>query len=324
MTIEIFRPLDWHWISLIGPDAQDLLHRISTVNTRGMQPGEGAPGFILSAQGKVRAAFSLWNYRDAEYAFEVATGSSGRWKKELLSVVDQYIFAEKVAIAEVNELESRWIFLPSGSAAPETLGRVEAGKTLALDDEIRVCNHGSADYGRPWISVWGRAQRLAQWIDRTFPDALTLSEERLEHWRIDAVRPKLDSEITEATIPLEVGLKDAIAENKGCYPGQEVIERIVSLGSPARRLSRIEGKLAAGQTSPSPGEKVLNDATPPAEIGEISSSYREGDHYVALALLRKIHAKIGLPITCASGVSGTVAQVSAYTSPETGSPTGAQ
>ncbi len=312
MNTGIFRPLDWHWISLIGPDSQDFLHRISTVNTRGMQPGEGAPGFILSPQGKVRAAFTLWNYRDGEYAFELAEGSSGRWKKELLTVIDQFTFAEKITLADVTGLDSRWIFLPEGTEAPETLGRIEARRTLAVDEEIRICHHGVSDYGRPWISVWGREQRLTQWLDRSFPDALTLTEEQLEQWRIDSVRPKLDSEITESTIPLEVGLKDAIAENKGCYPGQEVIERIVALGSPARRLLRIEGKLVAGQSSPSPGEKILNDATPPIEIGEVSSSYREGDRFVALALLRKIHAKVGLPVTCASGVTGTVAQVSEY------------
>jgi folate-binding Fe-S cluster repair protein YgfZ len=105
----IYQPSDWCWISLIGPDAQDFLHRVTTVHARALQPGQGTPGFFLNPQGKVRASFNLWCYREAEYAFEFAAGQGGKWKTELLAAIDQYTFAEKMTLADVTGLECRWI-----------------------------------------------------------------------------------------------------------------------------------------------------------------------------------------------------------------------
>lgn len=56
--------------------------------------------------------------------------------------------------------------------------------------------------------------------------------------RILSLTPKQGNEFTaDGSInPLEINLRAAIHDQKGCYPGQEVIEKIISLGSPARRL----------------------------------------------------------------------------------------
>ncbi|HUP58710.1 MAG TPA: hypothetical protein VM598_14725, partial [Bdellovibrionota bacterium] len=128
----------------------------------------------------------------------------------------------------------------------------------------------------------------------------------LEQMRIEALRPRVGRELVETTVPLEAGMREWIAENKGCYPGQEVIEKIISIGSPAKRMVRIEGPGAA----PARGEKIMNVAEPPAEIGEITSSATTAVGFVALAFARKIHAKEGLAVRVAdreakiTGVSG--------------------
>jgi len=302
MMIRIFKPnaspasaaspstpdLHWSWVSLIGPDAQDFLHRLTTVNVRGLGEGEGKPGFFLTAQGKVRSYFTLWNYRAGEYAFEFEAGQDDHWKKELLTVIDQYTFGEKITLADVTGLEPRWIFPDPSDPRFE----LKTGETVAIDEEIRICHHGDRDFGRDWLTVWGRPGRLEQWIDLTLTDAQAVSWDELETWRILANRPRPGLELTEATIPLEVGLADGISENKGCYPGQEVIERIVALGSPARRLSRIDGE---GQP-PNPGETVLNLGDTPAEVGAVTSVSSCEGKFSALALIKKIHAKEGLPV----------------------------
>src|SRR5688500_16468223 len=108
--IRILNPTAWHWVSLIGPDARDFLHRVTTANAKILATGEGAPGFFLTPQGKVRAAFSLWCYGPDEFAFEFSSGDSGRWKNELFAAIDQFTFAERMTLADVTELECRWIF----------------------------------------------------------------------------------------------------------------------------------------------------------------------------------------------------------------------
>jgi folate-binding protein YgfZ len=287
----------WTWISLIGPDARDFLHRLSTVNVQALPEGRGAPGFFLNASGRIRAAFTLWCYRPGEYALETAWGP-------VLELIEQFHFAEKLTASEVPGLACAWLF-DADSLPPAPF------ETTAIDEEIRLCNHGSADYGRPWITAWGRPARLEQWLDRTFPEARAATLDELERWRIGAARPRAGAEINEGAIPLELGLREGIAENKGCYPGQEVIERIISLGAPARRLARLDGSGPA----PAPGDKILSSAEPPAELGEVTSVVTATNGFSALGFVRKVHAREGLEVRfggAASAAKATIGRVAAY------------
>ena len=303
--------LQWSWVTLSGRDTRDFLHRLTTVNVNGLEIGQGSPGFFLNAQGKIRAFFTLWRFAAEDFAFEFDAGATGHWKQELLAAIDQYTFAEKITLADVTALESRWIF-----ADPSALGipSLKPGETVAIDEEIRVCHHGDIDYGRTWLTAWGRPARLNQWMDHTLPPgsaAHGVNARKLEEWRLQALRPRVDAEITSSTIPLEAGLADAVAQGKGCYPGQEVIERIVSLGAPARRLVRIEGK----GPLPTLGESILNLADPPAEVGQVTSVAQpeNGSGFLALGFVRKIHAKDGLEVRFAqSGSQGSITRVAPY------------
>lgn len=72
-------------------------------------------------------------------------------------------------------------------------------------------------------------------------DAVLTDQDETEEARILAMRPAPGREfMLDGTVnPLEVNLRHAIADQKGCYPGQEVIEKIIALGSPARRLCQV-------------------------------------------------------------------------------------
>src|SRR5258708_6477174 len=99
--LQLFRPtqpIQWAWITLKGPDAADFLHRLTTVNVKVMQPGEGSAGFFLNPQGKMRAYFQLWRVSREEFFFELDAGASGKWKQELLTVIDQFHFGEKFVL----------------------------------------------------------------------------------------------------------------------------------------------------------------------------------------------------------------------------------
>jgi folate-binding protein YgfZ len=289
-------PIQWSWVTLAGPDAKDFLQRLTTVNTRDMEVGQGAPGFFLNAQGKVKAYFHLWNYASGEYAFEFDAGNGMHWKQELIKTVDAFTFAEKQTLIDVTALQSLWIF--EGSVPG-----LEAGKTFATDAQIRFCHHGDRDFGRSWISAWGTPEKIAEW--KASLKAEPVAHEQLEHWRVLALRPWINSEIDENTNPLEVGMRDGIADNKGCYPGQEVIEKIISLGSPAKRLALIEGK----GTAPQPGEPIRNNAEPPMEVGSVTSVLECEGSFSALALVKKIHAKAGNAVRTTANTTATIVRV---------------
>jgi len=93
--------------------------------------------------------------------------------------------------------------------------------------------------------------------------------------RVRAGWPAMGAEITEATIPAELGnvVPQAVSFSKGCYPGQELVERMDSRSAQApRRLALV--RLAVGA--------VLDGS-----IGEVTSSIPDGDGVLALALVRR-------------------------------------
>jgi folate-binding protein YgfZ len=300
-------PHAWHWIRFRGPDAEDFLHRISTVNVRALQPGQGAPGCLLSAQGRIRAYFHLWCLASGEYAFEVPGGKDDHWKKELLTAIDQYTFAEKVQLEETT-LATRWILTESVTDLSGALAGLEPWQ-LTEANSVAIARHADEQFGRIWISLWGEPASLEQVLAASAPGAQSIREEELEQLRIAALRPEVDQEITEQSNPLELGLVDAIAQNKGCYPGQEVIERIIALGSPARRLSLATGSGAA----PTPGTKILNLAEPPAEVGVVTSAANlPNGRFEVLGMMKKIHAKEGLEVRFADGTQARIDRVANY------------
>lgn len=274
------RPIQWTSLTMKGPDASDFLHRLTTVHVKAMKPGTGAPGFFLTAQGKIKAYFHLWMLGADEFFFEFDAGADEKWKTELLGIIDQFHFGEKFTLTEHAELKSAWLLGEWGNLAPSQ---------TSATGEIRFFHHGSKDFGISWISAWGPEKALNTWAASSGAKEITF--EKIDEQRISATRPRVDTELSENTIPLEVGLKDAISDNKGCYPGQEVIERIISLGSPPRRLARIDGTGPA----PEPGE-MLRSQDGTQEVGQITSVAATKGGYRALALVKKIHAKEGIAV----------------------------
>lgn len=61
-----------------------------------------------------------------------------------------------------------------------------------------------------------------------------------EHARVLAAWPQMSIDMTSDSIPSETGLTDiAVSFTKGCYPGQELVERMDSRGTAAPRSLRV-------------------------------------------------------------------------------------
>ena len=299
--------LQWIWIDLQGSDAKDFLHRLSTVNVKTMQVGQGSPGCFLTSQGKLKAYFQLWRYSENEFGFEFdpgatqnPSGQSQSWKDSFLGFIEQYTFAEKMTLTDTSAapgFECRWIFADSPEELPPSFPKNE-NETLALTNSVRLCRHSGRNYGRTWVTAWGQAADMDAFIAEAFSTFETLGFTEIEKWRIQSMRPRVGHELDFEWMPVEIGLADSIAQNKGCYPGQEVIEKIISLGSPPKRLALLTGE-EAHDDLPVPGDLVFNLAEPPAEIGKLTSVCKNpnGPGFLALSVIRKIHAKEGLEVT---------------------------
>ena len=117
--------------------------------------------------------------------------------------------------------------------------------------------------------------------------ATPVGADALELRRISFGIPKFGVDIRERDLPQETGQTRALNFTKGCYLGQEIVERIRSRGAVHRQFSAfsVEGTL------PEPGAKILAGEKDEKEVGEITSSailpLPGGDRPVALGYLRR-------------------------------------
>jgi folate-binding protein YgfZ len=259
----------WSFTYFQGKDARDLLHRISTLNVRSLEPGTGSLGFILNPQAKIEAYFYLWCLEEGLFAFEIESRGEQDGLQALKKVVDRYTFAEDAVFGETLTRE-----MPAGHAPGRLLDPRESNEKLwsvKRSGESWLCTHDSREFGKLWVTTWGQA------VGESIPNGDIL--------RIQQTFPIVGAELTlERSQPLELGLQFGIHDQKGCYPGQEVIEKIVALGSPARKLAgfRIEGSLASGKSLEEFHPKSLT-----FPHGEVTSAHYDGRAWDALALLRK-------------------------------------
>ena len=184
-------PANWNLLLMKGPDALDFLHRLSTVHVKELEVGQGSKGFFLTPQGKIRAYFTLWRLEAQDFAFEFEAGQNFEWKTSLLAYIDQFTFTERF---ELTPLTTSCVWLFGGDLPFQDPYKVKE------ESDLRFFHHGSKDYGKPWLTVWGTPEKLQKLLTKLNPGQVR--EDDLEAWRIDALSPRLDVELTESTVPL--------------------------------------------------------------------------------------------------------------------------
>ena len=177
--------------------------------------------------------------------------------------------------------DRRWTFLLQPTGKVEVLTRVErtADDTFVFDVDHGYGDELVARLNRFKIRVkvdvervpW-RVVRVVGGVDVIGPDAVAPDGVRegtaaeLEAARVADGWPALGAEIVPGeTIPAETGVVAvAVDFRKGCYPGQELVERMDSRGAVAPRSLRI---LDVDDTA-RPGDPIVRDG---AQVGVLTS-----------------------------------------------------
>jgi folate-binding protein YgfZ len=166
--------------------------------------------------------------------------------------------------------DSRWTFLLEPTGKVDVLARITrtGEEELVLDTDAGFGEAMTARLNRFKIRVRADVETVAwrciavrgtmvpaglpTWgdgVDLLGPDVAPpagIAEgtaDDLERARLDAAWPRMGAEIVPGTtIPAETGVIDvAVSFTKGCYPGQELVERMDSRGATApRAVRRIE------------------------------------------------------------------------------------
>ncbi len=139
-------------------------------------------------------------------------------------------------------------------------------------------------------SGWRPASVKQLWDALLAAGAAPVGSEALELHRIVSGVPRYGVDIRERDLPQETEQARALNFNKGCYVGQEIVERIRSRGAVHRKFT---GFVAHGGEPIAVGTKVVAGEK---EVGEITSAaslrLASREKTVALGYIRR---EVGVP-----------------------------
>jgi folate-binding protein YgfZ len=287
-----------------GADRVRWLNGMVTNNIRDLTPGHGNYNFVLSAQGRIQGDLYVYNLGD----FMIA-GTEREQVAQLMQTLGRYIIMDKVELVDlstesaaigVQGPKSRVILQRAGFTSEVGPLQITSfdwqGEPVML---TRMANDKFLTY-EIWCSP---AQAGRIWDSLLAAGAKPVGMDAQERVRVAAGIPRYGQDIHDRDLPQETGQQQALNFNKGCYVGQEIVERIRSRG----QVHRIFTGLVIEGEPPNPGAKIAIEGK---ETGEVTSALRvpsgSGQRTLALGFVRREASKPGTIVTV-DGVSATVA-----------------
>ena len=218
----LFYLSDWGHVEILGPDSADFLNRMSTVNIKTVTPSKMAHGALLTGRGHV-LALGFLQMRDAQaYEWILSPGQNQKAAEHL----EKFHFQERLTVSDVSRSSGLFgIWNPAWNAR-EPLGVFSFGGGTCWRDDSRTSLY--------WLNTPTKA------VPSELKNFGPLEKSLWEYLRIEKAVPQVGVEISENEIILETNFDRSVARNKGCYPGQEVVERIFTYGSVNKKLLPVE------------------------------------------------------------------------------------
>ena len=292
-------------ISLAGKDRIRWLNGMITNNIRDLASGHGLYAFLLNPQGRILG--DMYAYNRGETLLLDTDQSQAAKLAELLK---RYIIMDKVELANVSEQltaigitgpQSPELLRHAGFELPELAplqlaDTVWQGIALTL---VRGVPTGPAAPQAESYEIWLAPENAnSVWQALIAARATPVGSEALELYRIAAGIPRYGQDIRERDLPQETEQIRALHFTKGCYIGQEIVERIRSRGNVHRKFTGfvIDGPL------PSPGTKLQLDGKDIGEVTSVASlPTASGDRVVALGYIRREAAIPGKVLQAGEG-----------------------
>lgn len=239
-----------------GPDAATFLHSQLTQDIPAMGDGDRRYSFLLEPQGKVVALLEVTRVDAGTFELACAPGAGG----EVEASLRRFLLRTRMDLT--TEEGVAWTEVRGSAAGALSVGVAGLWPTWPGRDLPRVSTPP------PEVPA----------VDPAVHEAV----------RIDIGPPVAGRDVPPGIIPQEAGIDDlAISFTKGCYRGQELVERVHSRGRPRWLLRRL--RAGPGTDVPPPGADVVVDDRPAGTVTSAARLPASGE-VVAMARLR---AEIG-------------------------------
>lgn len=252
-----------------GPDAPSFLQRIVSNEVEKAAVGEGRYNAILDRKGMVLSLFYLIRLESTRFLAITPPQSTKKTVEMLLKMK----FLSKVTIADESERRSLFLIVGPRSDAIVSERFREKGSVLWREDL----------FGPP---LWNLS--LPQEQVKSFRESVIslpeLSDTSIRLMRMEIGFPEYGVDIDETHILLEATVPQAWQRQKGCYPGQEVIERILAYGK-GRTPKRLCSLSLTGEQEIEPKSEIFSDTGEKAGVVTSALYNPLDDKTLALAYL---------------------------------------
>jgi folate-binding protein YgfZ len=292
---------DMSWqakLVLGGEDRVRWLNGMVTNNIRDLAVNHGNYSFVLNPQG--RNLGDLVAYNRGDYLLVMTDRAQAPQLKELF---DRYIIMDDVEVEDISEqLAAIGIAGPKAAEILNAAG-IDASAVApgAVNDPVwQGVGLSVARSVLPQMDgyeIWSTGESLDRvWDAFVAAGAKPVGSEALELYRIVRGVPRYGIDLRERDLPQETGQQHVLNFAKGCYVGQEIVERIRSRGN----VHRIFVGFEVQGEAPAAGDKVIVDDK---QVGEITSAARvplpAGARTLALGYIRREFAEPGIEVKIA-------------------------
>ena len=255
-------------ISLTGGDRVRWLNGMVTNNIRDLAVGQGVYAFLLNPQGHILGDLFAYNRGES-----VVVDTDRAQAEKILATFDHYLIMDDVEVTNLSEQltalgiagpKSREMLTAAGFAVPE-MQPLQVQSVMWHGTECTLVRGEDPEHLS--YEIWlAPANVRGLWDALRTAGASPVGSDALELGRIVAGVPRYGVDIRERDLPQETEQARALNFNKGCYVGQEIVERIRSRGAVHRKFT---GFVMDGAVQIARGTKIVSGEK---EVGEITSS----------------------------------------------------
>jgi folate-binding protein YgfZ len=266
---------NWHAIvNLSGPDRLRYLNAVVSNDVKNLKEGSGTLALLLNPQGRILAELEIYALKD-----RLLTLSHGSLRQRTIETLDKYIIMDDVTLEDATDKLGTLAI--EGPHAARTIEKAYGFDLDELPDlAIRSVHIDSmpceiirrSHFGYVGMEVVAPQKSLKTIWENLLElvrsrGGLPMGMKALEALRLEAGIPFYPADFNDTVIPHEAAVETThISFTKGCYTGQEIVERVRSRGQVNRR--RVNFKFSTPEP-PAPGTRLSVDGK---ELGLVTSS----------------------------------------------------
>jgi folate-binding protein YgfZ len=293
------------FFNFTGPDRTRYLNAVLTNNIRDLQAGQGNTSLLLNPQGHILAELDTYAMVD-----RLLVVTHAMIRERTAATLEKFIIMDDVTMEDVTERfgvlsiegpAAHEIVDSLGAPSMDLLGELDHVVTQVAGIACRIVRRSPG--GVPGAEFFASRADLPKLWQALVEAARArgggpIGYEALSSLRLEEGIPWFGYDFDEKEIPHEAGVEQShISYTKGCYTGQEIVERVRSRGHVNRR--RV-GVVFTGSKIPPAKTPLLIGGAEVGWVTRAAISYAL-ERPIGMAYVRREHNAVGSKLTWSGG-----------------------